>query len=606
MRRPSSFWDGPGQRPTRLRQLPVRGTFPHSLRLLLLRPSEPQVARPLPGVRRVELAARGGARARRPRAAASRPRAPVAVTRLGDVDVLAAARLPDRHRRARPGARRRPRARVARPDRRRARGRQELAAPAGAGGGRGGRRPHPARLRRGVARPGAAAGRAARRRRRHPRAGRHRPRHGLRHDRGRGAGGVRGRLGADASEAPSSSRPPAASPRCARRPSACCGWQSGGATAIVLVGHVTKDGTVAGPRVLEHLVDAVLQFEGDRYRHLRVLRAVKNRFGSTDEIGIFEMTDAGLEPVTDPSAALAEPEPAGPGSVLLPAIEGTRPIVLEMQALVAPSDLAMPRRQATGLRPQPALDDRRRARPPRRRCAGRVGHLRERRRRRARRRARRRPGGRARDRLVGARPGGPAPARLLRRARPHRAGAAGLAHRPAPGRGGQAGRLGRRLPAGHDRGDRRAAAALRWYSGGSDRAGIRPRLPPRGGHDRASSRRSQGSQDAGCPAPDRAGHHHAPGPERHPARAPGRADRDRRAGGAVVHVLGRDPARPGVLALPAVRARQDGRGDHPERGRDPDRVRKRAADARPDHPVGRDGHAAPHGRARRQADRARS
>ena len=82
---------------------------------------------------------------------------------------------------------------------------------------------------------------------------------------------------------------------------------------IVLVGHVTKDGSVAGPRVLEHLVDAVLQFEGDRYRLLRVLRAVKNRFGSTNEIGIFEMTDAGLSPVADPSAALAEPEPAGPG-----------------------------------------------------------------------------------------------------------------------------------------------------------------------------------------------------------------------------------------------------------------------------------------------------
>jgi DNA repair protein RadA/Sms len=122
-----------------------------------------------------------------------------------------------------------------------------------------------------------------------------------------------------------------------------------GQTAIVLVGHVTKDGTVAGPRVLEHLVDAVLQFEGDRYRHLRVLRAVKNRFGSTDEIGIFEMSDAGLLPVADPSAALAEPEPAGPGSVLLPAIEGTRPIVLEVQALVSPTDMAMPRRQATGL-----------------------------------------------------------------------------------------------------------------------------------------------------------------------------------------------------------------------------------------------------------------
>jgi DNA repair protein RadA/Sms len=122
----------------------------------------------------------------------------------------------------------------------------------------------------------------------------------------------------------------------------------GSHTSIVLVGHVTKDGAVAGPRVLEHLVDAVLQFEGDRYRHLRVLRAVKNRFGSTDEIGIFEMTGAGLEPVADPSAALAEDGPPAPGAVLLPAMEGTRPILLEVQALVAPTDLPMPRRQATG------------------------------------------------------------------------------------------------------------------------------------------------------------------------------------------------------------------------------------------------------------------
>jgi DNA repair protein RadA/Sms len=117
---------------------------------------------------------------------------------------------------------------------------------------------------------------------------------------------------------------------------------------IVLVGHVTKDGAVAGPRVLEHLVDAVLQFEGDRYRFLRVLRAVKNRFGSTNEIGIFEMTDAGLEAVADPSAAFAGDGEACPGSVLLAAIEGTRPILLEVQALVAASDLAMPRRQTTG------------------------------------------------------------------------------------------------------------------------------------------------------------------------------------------------------------------------------------------------------------------
>jgi DNA repair protein RadA/Sms len=117
---------------------------------------------------------------------------------------------------------------------------------------------------------------------------------------------------------------------------------------IVLVGHVTKDGAVAGPRVLEHLVDAVLQFEGDRYRFLRVLRAVKNRFGSTNEIGIFEMTDRGLAGVLDPSAAFATGSEQGPGSVLLPAIEGTRPILLEVQALVAPTDLAMPRRAATG------------------------------------------------------------------------------------------------------------------------------------------------------------------------------------------------------------------------------------------------------------------
>jgi DNA repair protein RadA/Sms len=122
----------------------------------------------------------------------------------------------------------------------------------------------------------------------------------------------------------------------------------GHGVTVVLVGHVTKEGSVAGPRVLEHLVDAVLQFEGDRYRFLRVLRAVKNRFGSTNEIGIFEMTDAGLEAVADPSSAFAGDADSGPGSVLLPAIEGTRPILLEVQALAAPSDLAMPRRAATG------------------------------------------------------------------------------------------------------------------------------------------------------------------------------------------------------------------------------------------------------------------
>jgi DNA repair protein RadA/Sms len=119
--------------------------------------------------------------------------------------------------------------------------------------------------------------------------------------------------------------------------------------AVVLVGHVTKEGAVAGPRVLEHLVDAVLYLEGDRYRFLRILRAAKNRFGSTNEIGLFEMTDRGLEAVTDPSAAFAADAGGGPGSVLLPAIEGTRPMLLELQALVAPTDVAMPRRAATGV-----------------------------------------------------------------------------------------------------------------------------------------------------------------------------------------------------------------------------------------------------------------
>jgi DNA repair protein RadA/Sms len=121
------------------------------------------------------------------------------------------------------------------------------------------------------------------------------------------------------------------------------------AIAIVLVGHVTKDGAVAGPRVLEHLVDAVLLFEGERTGDLRVLRAVKNRFGSTNEIGIFEMTGRGLEPLADPAQLLGRDELGGPGSVAVAAIEGTRPLLLEVQALVAPSELAQPRRLATGV-----------------------------------------------------------------------------------------------------------------------------------------------------------------------------------------------------------------------------------------------------------------
>jgi DNA repair protein RadA/Sms len=122
--------------------------------------------------------------------------------------------------------------------------------------------------------------------------------------------------------------------------------------ATFLVGHVTKDGTVAGPRVLEHLVDCVLQFEGDRYHAHRVLRAVKNRFGSTNELGVFEMTGAGLVGVPDPSELFGRTEAGEIGAAVACALEGTRPILLEIQALVAPTDLAMPRRVGTGVDPK--------------------------------------------------------------------------------------------------------------------------------------------------------------------------------------------------------------------------------------------------------------
>jgi DNA repair protein RadA/Sms len=122
--------------------------------------------------------------------------------------------------------------------------------------------------------------------------------------------------------------------------------------AVFLVGHVTKDGSVAGPRVLEHLVDCVLQFEGDRYRAHRILRAAKNRFGSTNEIGVFEMTGTGLVGVPDPSELFGQSEAGEIGAAVACALEGTRPIMLEIQALVSPTDLAMPRRVATGVDPK--------------------------------------------------------------------------------------------------------------------------------------------------------------------------------------------------------------------------------------------------------------
>jgi DNA repair protein RadA/Sms len=122
--------------------------------------------------------------------------------------------------------------------------------------------------------------------------------------------------------------------------------------ATFLVGHVTKDGSVAGPRVLEHLVDCVLQFEGDRYHAHRILRAVKNRFGSTNELGVFEMTGAGLVGVPDPSEVFGRTHGGEVGAAVTCTLEGTRPLLLEIQALVAPTDLAMPRRVGTGVDPK--------------------------------------------------------------------------------------------------------------------------------------------------------------------------------------------------------------------------------------------------------------
>ena len=121
------------------------------------------------------------------------------------------------------------------------------------------------------------------------------------------------------------------------------------AIAVLLVGHVTKDGALAGPRVLEHLVDCVLQFEGERERTYRTVRAVKNRFGSTNQVGVFEMRDDGLVEVLDASARFVAEATRAPGSVVLCAMEGARPLLVEVQALVHASELEQPRRVAAGI-----------------------------------------------------------------------------------------------------------------------------------------------------------------------------------------------------------------------------------------------------------------
>jgi DNA repair protein RadA/Sms len=120
-------------------------------------------------------------------------------------------------------------------------------------------------------------------------------------------------------------------------------------TAIILVGHVTKEGMIAGPKVLEHVVDVVLQLEGDRYGGFKILRAIKNRFGSTNETGIFEMVKRGLQPVSNPSAALLAERQVSDGSVVLATLEGTRPLLVEVQALVNKTSYGYPKRAASGI-----------------------------------------------------------------------------------------------------------------------------------------------------------------------------------------------------------------------------------------------------------------
>ena len=120
-------------------------------------------------------------------------------------------------------------------------------------------------------------------------------------------------------------------------------------TALILVGHVTKEGSIAGPKVLEHMVDVVLNLEGDRYGGFKILRSAKNRYGSTNEAGIFEMTDKGLVGVANPSAALLAERQASDGSVVHATMEGSRPLLVEIQALVNPTSYGYPKRTASGI-----------------------------------------------------------------------------------------------------------------------------------------------------------------------------------------------------------------------------------------------------------------
>ena len=196
--------------------------------------------------------------------------------------------------------------------------------------------------------------------------------------------------------------------------------------AVLLVGHVTKDGAIAGPRVLEHMVDTVLYFEGERGHQFRILRAVKNRFGPTDEIGVFEMSDRGLSDVANPSALfLAERRGHVAGACVFAGIEGTRPVLVEIQALVSPSSLGTPRRAVVGWDYEPAGHGAGRAGGALRRRYRRQRRLSERRRRPAHQRAGGRPRGRRGRRFVPGQRAGAARHGGLRRDRPGRRGPSG-------------------------------------------------------------------------------------------------------------------------------------------------------------------------------------
>ena len=208
---------------------------------------------------------------------------------------------------------------------------------------------------------------------------------------------------------------------------------------LFLVGHVTKEGAIAGPRVLEHMVDTVLYLEGERFHSFRLLRSVKNRFGSTNEVGVFEMTEKGLTEVKNPSEAfLAERMPNAPGSAIAVTMEGTRPILVEVQALTSPTTFAQPRRTANGIDFNrllliTAVLSKRAA------AAGRPGRVRQRGGRPAGGRARGGPGRGRGHRLVGAQPAGGGRSGVDRRGGPQRR----AAHRRPASAASQRGRQAR-------------------------------------------------------------------------------------------------------------------------------------------------------------------